>query len=121
MNHILLLYKTSEYISSLYNMRSVSCNSYPSKLARDSLLILLSIFLLSSMKAYSISRLTTVPSLMREVLSALQTDVKMRISSTLKLLVLSGEVFSISLWDMITKSFPGISILNLYGSTEVSK
>ncbi|KAK1582767.1 hypothetical protein Q3G72_018054 [Acer saccharum] len=72
------------------------------------------------LQAYSISRLTTVPSLMRAILPALQSQPKMRISSSLKLLVLSGEVLPISLWDMLSKLLPKISILNLYGSTEVS-
>lgn len=38
---------------------------------------------------------------------------------SLKLLVLSGEMLPISLWDSLSKILPGTSILNLYGSTEV--
>lgn len=70
--------------------------------------------------AYSISRLTTVPSLIRAVLPALQSQHNVHVHSSLKLLVLSGEVLPLSMWDIISKLFPKISILNLYGSTEVS-
>ncbi|GAY43190.1 hypothetical protein CUMW_072620 [Citrus unshiu] len=70
--------------------------------------------------AYSISRLTTVPSLMRAVLPALQSQHNVHVRSSLKLLVLSGEVLPLSMWGIISKLFPKISILNLYGSTEVS-
>ncbi|KAL5834751.1 hypothetical protein ACOSQ4_014248 [Xanthoceras sorbifolium] len=78
------------------------------------------ISIIEVLQAYSISRFTTVPSLMRAILPALQSQLELRISSSLKLLVLSGEVLPISLWDMVSKLLPKTSILNLYGSTEVS-
>ncbi|KAL5724700.1 hypothetical protein ACHQM5_007926 [Ranunculus cassubicifolius] len=72
------------------------------------------------LKAYRISRLTIVPSVMRALLPALQRPYNTSLRSTLKVLVLSGEVFPLSLWDVLSKLLPEISILNLYGSTEVS-
>nr|XP_048331209.1 putative acyl-activating enzyme 19 isoform X4 [Ziziphus jujuba var. spinosa] len=71
-------------------------------------------------QAYSINRLTAVPSLMRAVLPTLKGRYEMRIPNSLKLLVLSGETLSLSLWEMLSKILPGTNILNLYGSTEVS-
>ncbi|KAF7844704.1 putative acyl-activating enzyme 19 isoform X1 [Senna tora] len=71
-------------------------------------------------KAYFINRLTAVPSLMRTILPVLQAHVDMRVRSSLKLLVLSGENFPLTLWEMLSTLLPKTSILNLYGSTEVS-
>ncbi|KAL7238340.1 hypothetical protein ACSBR2_004443 [Camellia fascicularis] len=72
------------------------------------------------LQAYSINRLIAVPSLMRVILPALQSPYNMRVQSSLKMLVLSGEVFPMSLWEMLYKLLPKTTILNLYGSTEVS-
>ncbi|XP_065851847.1 putative acyl-activating enzyme 19 isoform X2 [Euphorbia lathyris] len=72
------------------------------------------------LQAYSIDRLIAVPSLMRTILSALQSQFNMQIKSSLKLLVLSGEVFPLSLLDVLSNLLPNTSILNLYGSTEVA-
>ncbi|TYI46602.1 hypothetical protein E1A91_D13G117600v1 [Gossypium mustelinum] len=72
------------------------------------------------LQAYSINRLTAVPSLMRMILPAMQSQHDIRISSSLKLLVLSGEVLPLSLWNVLSNLLPKTSILNLYGSTEVS-
>ncbi|WCJ27716.1 AMP-dependent synthetase and ligase family protein [Euphorbia peplus] len=72
------------------------------------------------LQAYYIDRLIAVPSLMRTILPALQSQVNMQIKSSLKLLVLSGEVFSLSLLDVLSNILPNTSILNLYGSTEVA-
>ncbi|XP_031259561.1 putative acyl-activating enzyme 19 isoform X3 [Pistacia vera] len=71
------------------------------------------------LQAYSICRLTTVPSLLRAILPSLQIQHNLILHS-LKLLVLSGEVLPLSLWNMLSKLLPNLSILNLYGSTEVS-
>ncbi|THG16073.1 hypothetical protein TEA_005608 [Camellia sinensis var. sinensis] len=57
---------------------------------------------------------------MRVILPALQSPYNMRVQSSLKMLVLSGEVFPMSLWEMLYKLLPKTTILNLYGSTEVS-
>lgn len=56
---------------------------------------------------------------MRTILPGLQTHAGMRIESSLKLLVLSGETFPLTLWEMLSTILPKTSILNLYGSTEV--
>lgn len=73
-------------------------------------------------QAYSINRLTAVPSLMRAILPSSDSryDIGRVSLPSLKLLVLSGEMLPISLWDSLSKILPGTSILNLYGSTEVS-
>ena len=71
------------------------------------------------LQAYSINRLIAVPSLMRVILPTFQSPYNTRVQSSLKTLVLSGEVFPISLWEMLHKLLPKTVILNLYGSTEV--
>ncbi|KAE8678941.1 AMP-dependent synthetase and ligase family protein, putative isoform 2 [Hibiscus syriacus] len=70
--------------------------------------------------AYSINRLTAVPSLMRMILPVMQSQHDIHISSSLKLLILSGEILPLSLWNMLSSLLPKTTILNLYGSTEVS-
>ncbi|XP_021283287.1 putative acyl-activating enzyme 19 isoform X2 [Herrania umbratica] len=72
------------------------------------------------LQAYSINRLTAVPSLMRAILPAMQSQHDNLISSSLRLLVLSGEVLPLALWNMLSSLLPKTSVLNLYGSTEVS-
>ncbi|CAI0395229.1 unnamed protein product [Linum tenue] len=72
------------------------------------------------LQAYSVNRLTTVPSLMKTVIPALQNEYELQIQRSLKLLILSGEVFPLPLWDTLSKLLPKTSILNVYGSTEVS-
>lgn len=57
---------------------------------------------------------------MRAILPVLQRQHSMQIQTSLKLLVLSGEVFSLSLWDALSTLLPRTTILNLYGTTEVS-
>ncbi|KAM1578222.1 putative acyl-activating enzyme 19 isoform X1 [Malus sylvestris] len=76
--------------------------------------------ILDFLQAYSVSRLTAVPSLMRTILPSLQGRKEERLPTSLDLLVLSGEVLPLSLWEMLSKILPRTSILNLYGSTEVS-
>lgn len=71
------------------------------------------------LQAYRISRLTAVPSLMRAVLPAFQSQKHLQVTKSLKLLVLSGEDFPVLLWKMLSSIFHNTSILNLYGSTEV--
>lgn len=72
------------------------------------------------LQAYSISRLIAVPSLIRAILPALLRQNNARIASSLKMLILSGEVLPLSLWHMLHNLLPETSILNLYGSTEVA-
>ncbi|XP_038907107.1 putative acyl-activating enzyme 19 isoform X2 [Benincasa hispida] len=71
-------------------------------------------------QAYSISKLTAVPSLMRALLPALQRLCVMQNKCSLRLLILSGESLPILLWNALVKLLPDTTILNLYGSTEVS-
>ncbi|XP_027907269.1 putative acyl-activating enzyme 19 isoform X1 [Vigna unguiculata] len=72
------------------------------------------------LQAYFINRLTAVPSLMKTILPGLKTNANMAVENSLKLLVLSGETFSLTLWEILSTILPKTSILNLYGSTEVS-
>ncbi|KNA23758.1 hypothetical protein SOVF_022220 [Spinacia oleracea] len=70
---------------------------------------------------YSITRITAVPSLIKAIVPALEGRCSEQGHTSLKLLVLSGEVFSISLWKMLSMTMPkACTILNIYGSTEVS-
>ncbi|KAI3904560.1 hypothetical protein MKW98_014740 [Papaver atlanticum] len=71
-------------------------------------------------KAYCISRLTIVPSVMRGILLAKEGQLGNRIQKSLRILIMSGEVFLACLWETICKLLPETTILNLYGSTEVS-
>ncbi|KAI3683120.1 hypothetical protein L1987_83620 [Smallanthus sonchifolius] len=68
---------------------------------------------------YSINRLVAVPSLMRKLIPTLQSSSIMMIQNSLKLLILSGEILHLSLWNSLTKLLPDTAILNLYGSTEL--
>ncbi|XP_055817686.1 putative acyl-activating enzyme 19 isoform X2 [Solanum dulcamara] len=72
------------------------------------------------LQEYSISRLVAVPSLIRAILPALHSMGYPTAQISLKLLVLSGEIFDILLWKMLVKLLPQTSVLNIYGSTEVS-
>ncbi|KAM7272379.1 hypothetical protein ACFE04_027042 [Oxalis oulophora] len=72
------------------------------------------------LEAYAVTRLIAVPSLIKALLPALQSVHSRLVSDSLKLLVLSGEVLPLSMWDMLSNCLPKTSILNLYGSTEVS-
>ncbi|XP_039129291.1 putative acyl-activating enzyme 19 isoform X1 [Dioscorea cayenensis subsp. rotundata] len=78
------------------------------------------LLIVNFLKAYHITRLTSVPSLMTAVLPYMENSRWMKIHKSLKLLVLSGEVLFISLWKSLHNLLPGTTILNLYGSTEVS-
>ncbi|KAK9274348.1 hypothetical protein L1049_019162 [Liquidambar formosana] len=77
-------------------------------------------YVIDFLQAYSINRLIAVPTLMRAIIPVLRSQHNMRIQSSLRLLVLSGEVLSLSLWEDLSKILPETSILNLYGSTEVA-
>ena len=70
-------------------------------------------------QAYSIKRLIVVPSLIWAILPSLQSRYNMQIQNSLKLLVVSGEVFPLSLWDVLSNLLQRTSILNLYETTEV--
>ncbi|KAJ4959494.1 hypothetical protein NE237_026605 [Protea cynaroides] len=72
------------------------------------------------LKVYCVSRLTIVPSMIRLILPAIESPQSKCVRRSLKLLVLSGEILPLSLYNMLHKLLPETSILNLYGSTEVS-
>ncbi|CAI9103348.1 OLC1v1001811C1 [Oldenlandia corymbosa var. corymbosa] len=78
------------------------------------------LLLVDFLQMYAVSRLVAVPSLMRTVLLPLQSPNYARLQSNLKVLVLSGEVFHLSLCETLMKLLPHTAVLNLYGSTEVS-
>lgn len=66
------------------------------------------------MQVYKISRLVAVPTLINLVLPALRD-----VAGCLRMLILSGEIFPITLWESLHNILPEITVLNLYGSTEV--
>ncbi|XP_072967109.1 putative acyl-activating enzyme 19 isoform X4 [Typha angustifolia] len=76
-------------------------------------------YLVNFIEAYGISRLTTVPSLIKALLPLLERSFS-RSYNCIKLIILSGEILSISLWRRLYKILPETTMLNLYGSTEVS-
>ncbi|KAM3265969.1 hypothetical protein T459_03114 [Capsicum annuum] len=77
-------------------------------------------YVVNLLQDYSISRLVAVPSLIRAILPALQSMYSSTTQISLKLLMLSGEIFDMSLWKLLAKLLPQTSVLNIYGSTEVS-
>uniref|UniRef100_A0A8R7V0A6 4-coumarate--CoA ligase n=1 Tax=Triticum urartu TaxID=4572 RepID=A0A8R7V0A6_TRIUA len=70
-------------------------------------------------KAYRISRMTIVPSLMEIILPTLEKNISCGYNS-LKILVFSGEILSLVLWKRVREILPETTIINLYGTTEVS-
>ncbi|KAH9296461.1 hypothetical protein KI387_040049, partial [Taxus chinensis] len=72
------------------------------------------------LKAYHVTRLIIVPSLMRALLPGLQSSDGRLIQNFLRILVLSGEDFPIWLWEVLHETLGETQILNLYGTTEVS-
>uniref|UniRef100_A0ACD5ZIQ7 Uncharacterized protein n=1 Tax=Avena sativa TaxID=4498 RepID=A0ACD5ZIQ7_AVESA len=75
--------------------------------------------LASLIKAYGISRITLVPSLMAIILPTLEKSLSYEYNS-LKILVFSGEILSLVLWKRVHEILPDTTIINLYGTTEVS-
>ncbi|KAF0916535.1 hypothetical protein E2562_007612 [Oryza meyeriana var. granulata] len=71
-------------------------------------------------KAYGISRLTLVPSLMEIILPTLEKNLSWG-HNPLKMLIFSGEILSILLWKRVHKILSETTIVNLYGTTEVKK
>ncbi|CAD6340556.1 unnamed protein product [Miscanthus lutarioriparius] len=70
-------------------------------------------------KVYRISRMTLVPSLMEIILPTLAEKISDG-CNPLKILLFSGEVLSVSLWKRVYEVLPEATIINLYGTTEVS-
>ncbi|XP_073274045.1 putative acyl-activating enzyme 19 isoform X2 [Primulina huaijiensis] len=78
------------------------------------------LYVIDFLQGYFINKLVAVPSLIRAILPDLQSPRYVMVRNSLKLLILSGEVFHVSLCEMLMKLLPQTSILNLYGSTEVT-
>ncbi|KAG8094108.1 hypothetical protein GUJ93_ZPchr0012g20520 [Zizania palustris] len=70
-------------------------------------------------KAYGISRMTSVPSLIEIILPTLEKNLS-RGHNPLKILIFSGEILPILLWKRVHEILPETAIINLYGTTEVS-
>nr|CAB3469232.1 unnamed protein product [Digitaria exilis] len=70
-------------------------------------------------KDYQISRMTLVPSLMEIILPTLVKKLADG-CNTLKILIFSGELLSVLLWKKVYEVLPETTIINLYGTTEVS-
>ncbi|KAL6606345.1 hypothetical protein ACP70R_041998 [Stipagrostis hirtigluma subsp. patula] len=70
-------------------------------------------------KVYHVSRMTLVPSLMEIILPALAKNLSGG-CNTLKILIFSGELLSVLLWKRVCDVLPETTIINLYGTTEVS-
>lgn len=70
-------------------------------------------------KAYCISRMTLVPSLMEIILPTLEKNLSCGYNP-LKILIFSGETLSVLLWKRVHEIVPETTIINLYGTTEVS-
>ncbi|KAF9624677.1 hypothetical protein IFM89_012948 [Coptis chinensis] len=117
----ILLFKTSiSFIDHLQEFLSGILSSVPLVIPPFEEFRINPFYIAEFLKAYRISRLMIVPSVMRAILPAMQSPHNIRVQSFFKVLVFSGEVLPISLCHVLHKLLPKISILNLYGSTEVS-
>ncbi|KAK9095580.1 hypothetical protein Scep_027049 [Stephania cephalantha] len=117
----IFLFKTSiSFVDHLQEFISAILSSTPLVIPPFEELKTNSFYIVDFLQAYCVSRLTIVPSVMRAVLPAIRSRHSMRIKRSLRVLVSSGETLSISLYANIHKLFPETSVLNLYGSTEVS-
>ncbi|XP_062233782.1 putative acyl-activating enzyme 19 isoform X2 [Phragmites australis] len=70
-------------------------------------------------KVYCISRMTLVPSLMEIILPNLTKNL-FGGCNPLKIIIFSGELLSVLLWKRVYEVLPETTIINLYGTTEVS-
>ncbi|WVZ82903.1 hypothetical protein U9M48_030110 [Paspalum notatum var. saurae] len=70
-------------------------------------------------KVYQISRMTLVPSLMEIMLPTLANKLSGG-CNPLKIIIFSGELLSVLLWKRVNEVLPETTIINLYGTTEVS-
>ncbi|XP_060217918.1 putative acyl-activating enzyme 19 isoform X2 [Lycium barbarum] len=117
----ILLFKTSisfiDHLQEFFGAILANCTLVipPSNQLKDNIFCVVNL-----LQEYSISRLVAVPSLIRAILPALQSMYYSTAPIFLKLLVLSGEIFDMSLWKMLVKLLPQTFVLNIYGSTEVS-
>ncbi|KAJ0235823.1 putative acyl-activating enzyme 19 [Hirschfeldia incana] len=114
-------FKTSVgFIDHLQEFLGATLNSTPLVIPPFTLLKENMISIIDFLEAYSISRLVAVPSMIRAILPTLHHRGHNKLQNCLKLVVLSGEPFPVSLWDSLRKLLPETCFLNLYGSTEVS-
>ncbi|XP_042427531.1 putative acyl-activating enzyme 19 [Zingiber officinale] len=119
-NMDILLFKTSiSFIDHLQEFFGATLTSTPLIILPVNDIKANPLCLVDFVKAYKISRMTCVPSLMRLVLPKLE-DSYFRSSNPLKVLILSGEILSVPLCSSLQEYLPWTTILNLYGSTEVS-
>ncbi|PIA58756.1 hypothetical protein AQUCO_00500595v1 [Aquilegia coerulea] len=117
----ILLFKTSiSFIDHLQEFLSAILTCVPLVIPPFEEFKINPFYMADFLKAYCISRLIMVPTVMRAILPAIQSLYIRDVQNCLKVLVLSGEVLSVALWDVLHKILPKTSILNLYGSTEVS-
>ncbi|KAF5175531.1 D-alanine--d-alanyl carrier protein ligase [Thalictrum thalictroides] len=117
----ILLFKTSiSFIDHLQEFLSAILTCIPLVIPPFEEFKINPFYIADFLKAYCISRLIMVPTVMRAILPAIQSPYCRDVQAYLKVLVLSGEVLSVFLWDVLHKLLPKTSILNLYGSTEVS-
>ncbi|XP_024385786.1 putative acyl-activating enzyme 19 isoform X5 [Physcomitrium patens] len=77
------------------------------------------LILLNYIQTYKITRLTAVPSIFRALLPALKSTCR-NAADSLRILSLSGESLSLKLQQELHCVLENTTILNLYGSTEVS-
>ncbi|CAL9224780.1 unnamed protein product [Arabidopsis halleri] len=116
-----LAFKTSVgFIDHLQEFLGAILNSTPLVIPPFTLLKENMTSIIDFLEVYSISRLLAVPSMIRAILPTLQHRGHNKLQSSLKLVVLSGEPFPVSLWDSLHSLLPETCFLNLYGSTEVS-
>ncbi|ESQ33212.1 hypothetical protein EUTSA_v10003545mg [Eutrema salsugineum] len=116
-----LAFKTSVgFIDHLQEFLGAILNSRPLVIPPFTLLKENMLSIIDFLEAYSISRLVAVPTMIRAILPSLQYRGHNKLQSCLKLVVLSGEPFPVSLWDSLHNLLPETCFLNLYGSTEVS-
>ncbi|KAL1201050.1 putative acyl-activating enzyme 19 [Cardamine amara subsp. amara] len=117
----LFAFKTSVgFIDHLQEFLGAILNSTPLVIPPFTLLKENLISIIDFLEAYSVSRLLAVPSMIRSILPTLQHRGHNKLQSCLKLVVLSGEPFHVSMWDSLHHLLPETCFLNLYGSTEVS-
>ncbi|OKH20883.1 hypothetical protein NIES593_17295 [Hydrococcus rivularis NIES-593] len=74
--------------------------------------------LIATLARYKVTRIVLVPSLLRALLDA-DTNLQERLPH-LNLWVTSGEAISLELWQRFQQAMPQSTLLNLYGSSEVS-
>ncbi|EOA15931.1 hypothetical protein CARUB_v10004025mg [Capsella rubella] len=116
-----LAFKTSVgFVDHLQEFLGAILNSTPLVVPPFTLLKENMISIIDFLEVYSISRLLAVPSMMRAILPTLQHRGHNKLQRCLKLVVLSGEPFPMSLWNSLHNLLPETCFLNLYGSTEVS-